>query len=311
MEKVRKLSFVIPCYGSEKTIKNVIDDIVKTISKNDDYEIICINDHSKDGVLRVLKEIAVSNKKVKIINLSKNFGQHNALMCGFRHISGDIIIALDDDGQTDPTQCYKLINEINDNVDVVFARYVTIKQNYFRIFGSYINKKMSQWLLGMPKDIIYNSYFVCKRFVIDEIIKYNNPYTYLSGLVFRTTMSVKNVDIEHKNRLYGKSGYSILKLYSLWVNGFTAFSVKPLRISSLIGMFLSIISFLFGIYQIILKILNPMRQLGYSSLMCVILFTGGIIMVMLGLIGEYIGRIYISINNSPQYVIKEKINFEN
>ena len=258
----------------------------------------------------MLKNIASTNKNVKVIDFTKNFGQHNAILCGLRHVTGDIIICLDDDGQTDPKQCYKLIDALDDNTDIVFAKYGNIHQNSFRVFGSYVNKLMSEWLLGMPKDIITNSYFACKRYIVDEIVKYNNPYTFLSGLFFRTTKSVKNVNIEHKNRQIGVSGYSIIKLFSLWTNGFTAFSVKPLRIASIIGSFIALIGFAFGIYQIIMKILNPMRQLGYSSLMCVILFVGGIIMIMLGLIGEYIGRIYISINNSPQYVIKEKINFD-
>lgn len=307
---MNKLSFVIPCYGSELTISDVISDIVDTVREKNEYEIICINDCSKDNVYTVLKNIALDNHNVKVINFTKNFGQHNAILCGFRHVTGDIIICLDDDGQTNPKVCYKLIDALDDNTDIVFAKYENIHQNTFRVFGSYVNKVMSEWLLGMPKDIITNSYFACKRYIVDEIVKYNNPYTFLSGLIFRTTRSVKNVDIEHKNRQSGSSGYSIIKLFSLWMNGFTAFSVKPLRIASVVGFFIALIGFAFGIYQIIMKFLNPMRQLGYSSLMCIILFVGGIIMIMLGLIGEYIGRIYISINNSPQYVIKEKINFD-
>ena len=303
------ISFVIPCYGSENTISQVLDDIVSTVNDKNEYEIICIDDCSKDNLLRVLKEYSSKNVNVKVISFSKNFGQHNAILCGFRHVSGDIIVCLDDDGQTDPKECYKLINALDDNTDIVFAKYSNIHQNHFRIFGSYINKLMSEWLLGMPKNIITNSYFACKRYIIDEIIKYNNPYTFLSGLFFRTTNSVKNVYIEHHDRVDGISGYNLLKLISLWMNGFTAFSVKPLRIASFLGGFIAFIGFVFGIYQISQKVVNPMRPLGYSSLICTILFIGGMIMLMLGLIGEYIGRIYICINNSPQYVIKEKINF--
>ena len=303
------ISFVIPCYGSENTISQVLDDIVSTVKDKNDYEIICIDDCSKDNLLGVLKAYSNKNFNIKVISFSKNFGQHNAILCGFRHVSGDIIVCLDDDGQTDPKVCYKLINALDDNTDIVFAKYTNIHQNQFRIFGSYINKLMSEWLLGMPKDIITNSYFACKRYIIDEIIKYNNPYTFLSGLFFRTTNSVKNVCIEHHDRVNGYSGYNLLKLISLWMNGFTAFSVKPLRIASFLGGIIAFLGFVFGIYQIAQKVANPMRPMGYSSLMCTILFVGGMIMLMLGLIGEYIGRIYICINNSPQYVIKEKINF--
>ena len=305
-----KISFVIPCYNSEKTISSVIDDIVKTVSNKNEYEIICVDDCSKDNLLGILRDCSNNNKNIKVISFSKNFGQHNAILCGFRHVSGDIVVCLDDDGQTDPKECYKLINALDDNTDIVFAKYTNIHQNCFRVFGTYINKLMSEWLLGMPKDIITNSYFACKRFIIDEVVKYRNPYTFLSGLFFRTTSSVKNVSIKHKNRENGKSGYTITKLISLWMNGFTAFSVKPLRFASIVGLIVAFIGFVFGIYQIIMKFINSARPLGYSSLMCVILFVGGVIMMMLGLIGEYIGRIYISINNSPQYVIKEKINID-
>jgi len=305
---LRLISFVIPCYGSENTISSVVNDIIATVKDEDEYEIICINDGSKDNVYDVLFKIARDNKKIKVINLSKNFGQHNAIMCGFRHAKGDIIVCLDDDGQTDPTQCYKLINALDDNTDIVFAKYIHIHQNWFRIFCSYINKCMSISLLGMPKNIVTNSYFACKKYIVEEIVKYNNQYTFLSGLLFRTTNCVKNVEINHKDRKHGNSGYSFFKLISLWMNGFTAFSIKPLRIASILGFAIAFIGFIFGSYQIIMKIINPLRQLGYSSLMCVILFIGGAIMIILGLIGEYVGRIYICINNSPQYVIKETIN---
>ena len=303
-------SFIIPCYGSENTISGVIDDIILTFNGNNGFEIICVDDCSKDKVLSVLRKRAKLDNRIKIISFSKNFGQHNALMCGFRYAKGDVIICLDDDGQTNPKECYKLINALDENTDIVFAKYTNVHQNGFRVFGTQINKLMSVWLLGMPGDIVTSSYFACKRYIVDEIVKYNNPYTFLSGLFFRTTSNVKNVIIEHKDRASGNSGYNLIKLVSLWMNGFTAFSIKPLRLASFMGLFIAFFGFAFGIYQIIMKILNPVRQLGYSSLMCVILFVGGVIMIMLGLIGEYIGRIYISINNSPQYVIKEKINFE-
>lgn len=305
----KKISFIIPCYGSERTIGFVVSDISETVSGKNDYEVICINDCSKDNVYDVLKQLAAENSNVKVISLAKNSGQHNAIMCGFRHASGDVIVCLDDDGQTDPKQCYKLIDALNDNVDIVFAKYPSKHHSAFRNFGSFINKKMSEWLCDMPKNIVTTSYYACKRFVVDEVVRYNNPYTFLAGLFFRTTQNIVNVEIEHKDRISGYSGYSFIKLLSLWMDGFTAFSIKPLRLASFMGFFIALLGFIFGIYQIIMKLLNPMRPIGYSSLMCVMLFIGGVLMLILGLIGEYIGRIYISINSSPQYVIKDMINF--
>ena len=169
---------------------------------------------------------------------------------------------------------------------------------------------MGQWLCAIPKNIELNSYFACKRFVIDEVIKYDNAYPYIAGLLLRVTKKVTNVTVPHHNRAFGKSGYTFKKLLNLWMNGFTAFSVKPLRISSFIGAFLAGLGFLYLIFLFIKKIINPDVPMGYSSLMCTVLFVGGMLMLMLGCIGEYVGRIYICLNKSPQYVVRNTVNVE-
>ena len=302
------LSFVIPCYGSEKTISRVIKGIINTVSDRNPYEIICVNDCSPDGVYSVLKKLASENKRLKVVNLARNFGQHNALMAGFRQVTGDIVICLDDDGQTAPEDCYKLIDALDENADIVYAKYPRKKESPFRLFGSWTARKMSQWLCSTPKDIEQNSYYACKRFVVDEMIRYENAYPYLAGLQVRATRKLKNVDIPHHERKFGTSGYSLKKLVALWMNGFTAFSVKPLRIATVMGFLTAAAGFLYAITIAIKKMLNPATPMGYSSMMCVLLFIGGMIMLMLGLIGEYIGRIYICLNKSPQYVIRNTIN---
>lgn len=309
MDKL-KLSFVIPCYGSEKTIAHVVSDIVTTVSDRNPYEIICVNDCSPDGVYKVLEELTAENQNIKVVNLAKNFGQHNAMMAGYHHVTGDIIITLDDDGQTDPKACYKLIDAIDDEIDVVYARYLSKKHTIFRNFGTWMSKMMKVWLCDWPKTLTATSYFVAKRFVIDEIKKYENPYTFPTGLIIRVTRKVKNVDVEHHAREIGKSGYTFKRLLSLWLNGFTQFSVKPLRISTVVGAITAVLGFLSAVYIAIKKILNPVTPIGYSSMMCVLLFIGGMIMLMLGLIGEYVGRIYICLNKSPQYVVRNTINCE-
>lgn len=307
----KKLSFVIPCYGSEKTIISVIEEIVTTVSYKNPYEIICINDCSPDNVYEVLKNLASNNENIKVINLAKNFGQHNALMAGYRHVTGDIIISLDDDGQTSAKECYKLINALNEDNDVIYARYAEKKHSLFKNFGSKMAALMGRILLDVPKDLYLSSYFACKRYVIDEIARYENPYSYLGGLVLRSTKKIGNVDIIHKAREVGSTGYTFKKLLGLWLNGFTAFSVKPLRIATIVGLICSVVGFMYGIWVILNKLfINFDSPIGYSSTMAAIMFIGGMIMLMLGLIGEYIGRIYISINNAPQYVIREKINCE-
>jgi len=305
-----KLSFVIPCYRSEKTIENVIREIRETVKKDDTYEIICVNDCSPDGVFDILKKSADNDRNIKVVSLAKNFGQHNALMAGYHYASGDVIISLDDDGQTPADECYSLIDALDEECDVVYARYRERKHNLFRKLGSSFAGLMGKVMMGIPKGIEGNSYFACKRYIIDEIRRYKNPYTFVGGLIFRTTKKIRNIDVTHRERAEGKSGYSLHKLVALWLNGFTAFSVKPLRFASTTGFVCAGFGFVYGIITVVRKLCDPDIAIGYSSLMAVILLIGGLLMVMMGLVGEYIGRIYISLNNSPQYVIRETLNID-
>lgn len=309
---MKKLSFVIPCYCSEKSVGNVINEVIETVTNDGryDYEIICINDFSKDNTLEVLKELAEGNKKIKVIDLSRNFGQHSALMAGFNHVSGDIVVCLDDDGQNPPSEMFKLIDKLEEGYDLVSAKYKEKKRSLIRRLGTKVSFWMSSYFIGKPKDIDLNSYYVFRRYVVDEIIKYKNAYPFVHGLILRITRNMANVEIEHKEREHGKSGYSFKKLLSLWMNGFTAFSEKPLRIASVLGCLFSACGFLYGIFTIINKILHPEVPMGYSSIMTAVLIISGITMLFLGLLGEYIGRIYISINNAPQFAIKETYNLD-
>src|SRR5574344_33722 len=169
-------------------------------------------------------------------------------------------------------------------------------------------KKMAEHIIGQPKTLQTTSFFIVRDFIIKEIVRYPNPFPYIGGLVDRATKNLGNVEIEHRHRLQGKSGYTISGLISLWINAFTAFSVMPLRMATLMGFFCAIIGLIAGVYIIVQKVLFPDILLGYTSLMSALLFIGGMLMLILGLIGEYIGRIYICINQSPQYVVRDSIN---
>ena len=310
-----KISYVIPCYRSADTISNVLEEIKEVMTKEVkcDYEVILVNDASPDNTYEVLKEIAQKDNHVTAVNLAKNSGQASATMCGFKFATGDYIVCGDDDGQTPFIEINKLKNKLeNENFYVVCGKYINRDQkNIIRNIGSKVNIKMSEIILNQPKDLYMSVFFIAKKFVIDEILKYKNPYPYITGLLLRTTSNIGNVEVEQRDRTVGKSGYTIKKLLSLWMNGFTAFSIKPLRISTVIGFIIATIGFLFGVFIVLRKLfgLTVIAQ-GYSSTMAVLLFIGGIIMLMIGMIGEYIGRIYISINNSPQYVIKETMHKE-
>lgn len=311
---MKKISFVIPCYGSEKTIEFVINEIVEVVEEKAneyDYEIIAINDCSPDNVLSVLIRLANSNKKIKVIDFAKNFGKHAGVLAGFKFASGDYIVGLDDDGQCPVNHLWELLEPIiNNKSDYSMAGYNKVKQSVFKNIGSTINSLMSHILLKKPKNLYFSNFYAMKKYIAKEMIRYNNPYPYLEGLTLRTTDSFAIVPMEERERYEGNGNFTLHKSISLWLNGFTAFSVKPLRVSSIIGILCSFIGFIFGLAVIIKKLINPLIVIGYSSIMATLLFVGGIIMLMLGLIGEYIGRIYISINNSPQYVIKDIINYD-
>lgn len=305
-----EISVVIPCYGSENTINSVVLDCINTLKqRKNKYEIILVNDCSNDNVWIAINSLYKKYPHIiKGIGLSKNFGQHAAIMAGLKECIGDVIVTLDDDGQTDPKEMWKLIDKLDEGYDIVIAQYSELKESTFRKFGSSLNRIMAELLVNQPKTIKDSSYRAFKRFIIDEILKYDKPYPYLAGLMFRTTQNVALVEIKHHERKAGKSGYSLKKLISLTLNGFTAFSIKPLRIATLLGFITAIIGFVYAVLIIVKKITNPSSLLlGYSSLISIILLIGGIIMILLGMIGEYIGRIYISINNSPQYVVKERL----
>lgn len=304
------ISIVIPCYNSQHSITKLVNALKKEFSNNSDYdyEIILVNDHSQNNTFQVIKELC-SDKKIKGINFAKNFGQQSALMAGLKISTGDLVVCMDDDCQTPPNQIFKLIDGINDDVDVVYARYKDKKHSKFRNFGTFLNDFMLVHFIGKDKDLFISSYFVAKRFVIDHVLNYNNPFPYLEGLIIQTTNNIINVDIDHRERVYGESGYTLSKLLGLWINGFTSFSIKPLRFSLYLGGLIAIIGFLGGIYIVIRQLISPFDS-GWASLITVLLFSSGLLMFALGAVGEYVGRIFLSLNKLPQYVIKDEINVD-
>ena len=305
----RKLSFVIPCYRSENTVMRVVDEIETTVASRPeyDYEIILVNDGSPDNVWKVIRDRTMVDDKVIGINLSKNFGQHSALMAGYNYISGNLIVSLDDDGQTPANEVFKLVDKIDEGYDLVYASYGETHQNIIRRIGSKFAKTMSDYMFDIKGDNNQgSSYYIAKRFVIDEIINYQNPFPYLGGLILRVTRNIGFVFVNHRDRMEGRSGYSFKGLINLWLNGFTAFSVKPLRIGTKMGFFIAAAGFIYALITIIRKLfISPEMEAGWSSVISIMLITSGSILIMLGLIGEYVGRIYICINSSPQYVIKD------
>ena len=290
---MKKVSFVIPCYRSEHTLPHVVAEIREKMGELTEYtyDIFLVNDASPDNTMGTIRELCEKYNNIKGIGFARNFGQHAALMAGLRHSDGDYVVCLDDDGQTPANEVDKLLGKLEEGFDAVYASYDHKQHSAFRNLGSRVNELMTRMMLNKPADLYISSYFAVKRFVVEDMIRYENSYPYVIGLVLRATKNITNVAVCHREREEGSSGYTLKKLFGLWFNGFTAFSVKPLRIATIIK-----------------RLVNPNVPMGFSALMAAVVFFGGMIMIMLGLIGEYVGRIYISMNNSPQYVIREKIH---
>ena len=304
-----KISFVIPCYRSQKTLAGVIHEVQETMATLNGYtyEIILVNDASPDDTFSEIRRLCKENDNIIGIDMAKNFGQHSALMAGFHEVSGEIVVCLDDDGQTPANEVGKLLDKINEGYDVVYAEYANKRHSKFRNFGSHLNSIMTEQLLEKPMDLYLSSYFAVRRFIVEEMIRYDNAYPYITGLVLRSTKNICNVEVKHREREVGESGYSLSKLLGLWLNGFTSFSVKPLRLATFSGLFAAFLGVVFIIVTVIRRLIDQNIPIGWSSTISVILLMGGMILFVLGIIGEYIGRIYICINHSPQYVIREKI----
>ena len=306
------ISFVIPCYRSQKTLPQVVGTIQKTLKERPEFdsEIILVNDASPDDTWGTIRSLCSEYSNVKGIDLAKNSGQQAAIMAGLRHAKGDLVAVSDDDGQTPIETVFEFYDRMEEGgYDVVCADYQDRgKRTLFRRMGSWADNTMMRMFVDKPDDIRLSVYFLAKRFVVDEIIKYNNAYPHMEGLMIRTTLNIGNVKVDQRERESGSSGYTLSKLVRTWVDGLTTFSIKPLRLAIIFGMLLAIAGFVILIALVIIKITGPKMAHGWTSLVATNILIGGMIMVMLGVIGEYIGRIYLCLNQNPQYVVREVID---
>ena len=305
------ISFVIPCYRSTLTLEQVVEDIQKLREKREGYdiEIILVNDGSPDDTFQLIRRLAERYENIIGIDIAKNRGQQSALMAGLKYANGDLIMSCDDDGQTPVETAFQLIDKLDEGkYDVVCANYTSRgKRSLMRRIGTYADRKMVKLFLDKPDEFNTAIYFVARRFVIEEIIKYDNPFPYWEGLLLRTTHNIGNIEVAQKERSAGESNYTIRKLLSLWISGLTTFSIKPLRFATLTGSILAFVGFVIIVLLVIFKLTRADVEIGWTSLIATNILIGGMIMLILGIIGEYIGRIYLGLNQEPQYVIKQVI----
>ena len=301
-----KTSVVIPVYKGAKTIGSLTEALIDSI-KSYEFEIVLVNDGSPDNSHEICLGLYKRHAPiVKYICLARNFGEHNAVMAGLSHATGDYAVIIDDDFQNPPEEIPKLVDEaVRKNYDVVYSYYSRKQHSYFRNMGSAFNNLVASFLLNKPVDLYLSSFKCMNRFVINEVIKYDGPFPYIDGLIWRTTNNVGRVLVRHEKRQDGRSGYSLRKLVRLWLNMFVNFSIYPLRMSTLFGVLFSFLGVALSVLLVIDKLLHPNIPMGLTSILVAILVFSGVQMIMLGVIGEYLGKLFLSHNRTPQYIARD------
>ena len=301
-----ELSLVIPVYNGSRTIGPVVEHITKIFGSTL-FEIILVNDGSEDNSEQVCAGLV--NKfpqHVTFVHLSRNFGEHSAVLAGFKQSRGLYIAVLDDDGQNPPEEVVRMLDELKrKKYDVVYGHYIEKKHSRFRNLGSWFNDRIATLMLHKPKDLYLSSFKVMNRFVANEITKYRGPYPYADGLIYRVTRNIGQIPVEHRPSAGGQSRYTFRRLVRLWLNMFLNFSIKPLRLSIYVGLLTSCLSLVALIAIVIDRLwITPNVTLGIPTVLGTIVLLAGIQLMILGLVGEYLGRLYLDHTGTPQYVIR-------
>jgi len=301
-----ELSLVIPVYNGSRTIGLVVERI-QTVFALMRFEIILVNDGSEDDSELVCAALAKKSPEViTLVHLSRNFGEHNAVLAGLSYSRGQYVAVLDDDGQNPPEEVMPMLQELKrKGYDVVYGHYIEKKHSWFRNAGSRFNDRIATLMLDKPKDLYLSSFKVMTRFLVNEIIKYRGPYPYTDGLIYRTTRKIGQIPVEHRSNLSGPSRYTFKKLVGLWLNMFLNFSIKPLRLSVYVGLCTSCLSILALFLILIDKIwITPNLTVGIPTVLGSIVFLAGVQLMILGLVGEYLGRLYMDHTGTPQYIVR-------
>ena len=308
---MKTISIVIPCYKSSNTIERVVNDIKNVFNDQTEYyyQIILVNDYPFDETFDVIRNLCNEDESIVGVNLSRNFGQASAKMAAIEYVKGDVLVYMDDDGQHPAEGIIPLAEKIFEGYDLVYAYFKAKHHSAMKKLTSNLNSKILELNGVKPKGVHISSFYALSRFAVDTYKDYKSPFpsmgAYLKSLAGKST----EIEMEHCDRIAGKSNYSFKKLFKLWLTGFTNFSIIPLRVITGIGFAIAILGFIFGIFVVIRKLLVANISAGYSSTIALMLLIGGLILFSLGFIGEYIGRIYMTVSNLQQYRIREVINY--
>ncbi|HKQ62716.1 MAG TPA: glycosyltransferase family 2 protein [Candidatus Polarisedimenticolaceae bacterium] len=305
MNKPVDLSFVIPVYNGGGSIGSVVRRIHE-LYRDLAIEVVLVNDGSRDDSEQVCAALVREHpRSVVFVHLARNFGEHNAVLAGLNRACGNYVVVLDDDGQNPPEEVRRLYAEIRrGNYDVVYGRYRVKHHSLFRNLGSWFNDRMANLMLHKPRELYLSSFKLLNRFVVGEIVKYRGAFPYVDGLILRTTRNLGQIDVEHRPGAT-PSNYDLRRLFLLWLNMFLNFSITPLRLSALLGVTISLLSVLLLVAIVLDKLYwDPDLPLGLPTLLVVTVFFGGVQLVILGMIGEYLGRLFLDHSQSPQYVVR-------
>jgi len=299
------LSIVIPVYNGAATIGTLVDALAE-LKIEGGHEVILVNDGSRDTSANVCRKLAERRDlPVSFVDLTRNFGEHNAVMAGFNHVRGDYVINMDDDLQNPPSEVVKLYRHTRDNgYDAVYTRYADKKHESWRNLGSRFANWVADQLLDKPKGLYLSSFRCLSAQVVENIIRYQGPYPYVDGLVMQATQNIGSVEVEHFARVEGRSNYTIGKLLALWMNLFVNFSVVPLRLSVFLGFAMSALGVV-GAAWVIIEAFGGETPQGWASLMVALLLLSGIQLILLGVVGEYLGRLFITANRKPQFLVRD------
>jgi undecaprenyl-phosphate 4-deoxy-4-formamido-L-arabinose transferase len=307
---MKRVSIVIPVYRGAHTIGPLVERLEQELRPHHDLEIVLVNDGSPDDSGTVCRRLAQSRPYVRFLDLARNFSEHNAVMAGLNHCSGDCAVIMDDDFQNPPSEVNKLVDELDRGFDVVYSRYELKRHSWFRNLGSRFNDAVASLMLKKPRALYLSSFKAINRFLIDEVVRYTGPFPYIDGLILRITRNYGTVLCQHDPRATGKSGYTLKKLVALWLNMFTNFSILPLRIASLLGLIVALVGVVLAVAFLIEKLRHPELPGGWTSTIVCVLVLAGIQLFALGMIGEYLGRLFLKDNGSPQFVVRDTVNCE-
>ncbi|MGZ5037433.1 MAG: glycosyltransferase family 2 protein [Usitatibacter sp.] len=302
------LSIVVPVYRSEAILPRLADEVLAAVTEAglaQSFELILVNDASPDRSWEVIRSLAGRHAFIRGLCLTRNFGQHNATMAGLNAALGEVVVVMDDDLQHPPAAIGALVAAIRSGYDVCYTRYLGRKHPAWKKVGSYFNDLLATWVLGKPRELYLSSYKALRRNIVREVVKYDGPYAYVDGLILDVTRHITFIPIAHGDRAEGEGNYGLAKSISLWLKMITSFSVLPLRLASVAGMAIAGFSLAAILSIVINKFLYPETSAGWSSLVASILFMGGLQLLFLGVIGEYLGRTYLKLNHKPQFVLRE------